>query len=57
MFNNLFLIVKTLLERGSLSDMPSNTATISDLKSLCLTLLDNLSDKNLAFTHQKKANK
>lgn len=37
--------------------MPSNTATISDLKSLCLTLLDNLSDKNLAFTHQKKANK
>ncbi|KAM7362251.1 uncharacterized protein ACRADG_013034 isoform 1-T2 [Cochliomyia hominivorax] len=47
--------VKNLLESGI--DLPTKTETIHDLKSLCLTLLDNLNDKNLALNHQKKTNK
>ncbi|XP_034663089.1 coiled-coil domain-containing protein 149 [Drosophila subobscura] len=47
--------VKTILESGI--DLPQKTETIHDLKSLCLALLDNLNDKNLALTHQKKTNK
>ncbi|XP_065366868.1 coiled-coil domain-containing protein 149 [Calliphora vicina] len=47
--------VKNLLENGI--DLPTKTETIHDLKSLCLTLLDNLNDKNLALNHQKKTNK
>lgn len=38
-------------------DLPTKTETIQDLKTLCLTLLDNLNDKNLALNHQKKTNK
>ncbi|ALC46267.1 CG14868 [Drosophila busckii] len=47
--------VKTILESGI--DLPGKTESIDDLKSLCLALLDNLNDKNLALTHQKKTNK
>ncbi|XP_037818885.1 coiled-coil domain-containing protein 149-like [Lucilia sericata] len=47
--------VKNLLESGI--DLPTKTETIQDLKTLCLTLLDNLNDKNLALNHQKKTNK
>ncbi|XP_016952190.1 coiled-coil domain-containing protein 149 [Drosophila biarmipes] len=47
--------VKTILESGI--DLPQKTESLSDLKSLCLALLDNLNDKNLALTHQKKTNK
>ncbi|TDG45001.1 hypothetical protein AWZ03_008562 [Drosophila navojoa] len=47
--------VKTILESGI--DLPGKTETIHDLKSLCLALLDNLNDKNLALTHQKRTNK
>ncbi|XP_059226718.1 uncharacterized protein LOC106093698 [Stomoxys calcitrans] len=47
--------VKNLLENGI--DLPTKTETIHDLKALCLTLLDNLNDKNLALNHQKKTNK
>lgn len=47
--------VKTILESGI--DIPGKTETIHDLKSLCLALLDNLNDKNLALTHQKRTNK
>ncbi|EDW80680.1 uncharacterized protein Dwil_GK11438 [Drosophila willistoni] len=47
--------VKNILESGI--DLPKKTETIHDLKSLCLALLDNLNDKNLALTHQKKTNK
>ncbi|KRG01053.1 coiled-coil domain-containing protein 149 isoform X2 [Drosophila mojavensis] len=46
--------VKTILESGI--DLPGKTETIHDLKSLCLALLDNLNDKNLALTHQKRTN-
>lgn len=49
--------VKKLLEEGTISEIPLKAATISDLKSLCLTLLDNLNDKNLAMNHQKKTNR
>lgn len=38
-------------------DMPVKNETISELKTLCLTLLDNVNDKNVALNHQKKANK
>jgi len=54
-FNFHLLIVKTILESGI--DLPQKTESLSDLKSLCLALLDNLNDKNLALTHQKKTNK
>ncbi|XP_055907313.1 coiled-coil domain-containing protein 149 isoform X2 [Eupeodes corollae] len=47
--------VKKLLDNGV--DLPTKTETIADLKSLCLALLDNLNDKNLALNHQKKTNK
>ncbi|XP_037951199.1 coiled-coil domain-containing protein 149-B-like [Teleopsis dalmanni] len=47
--------VKNLLASGI--DLPTKTETIQDLKSLCLALLDNLNDKNLALSHQKKTNK
>ncbi|GAB0088936.1 Coiled-coil domain-containing protein 149-A [Sergentomyia squamirostris] len=49
--------VKVLLERGTDVELPNKAATIADLKSLCLALLDNVNDKSLALTHQKKANK
>uniref|UniRef100_A0A1A9ZNV0 Uncharacterized protein n=1 Tax=Glossina pallidipes TaxID=7398 RepID=A0A1A9ZNV0_GLOPL len=47
--------VKNLLENGI--DLPTKTETIQDLKVLCMTLLDNLNDKNLALSHQKKTNR
>ncbi|XP_017118612.1 coiled-coil domain-containing protein 149 [Drosophila elegans] len=47
--------VKSILESGI--DLPQKTESLSDLKSLCLALLDNLNDKNLALSHQKKTNK
>lgn len=40
-----------------MSELPMKAATISDLKSLCLALLDNVNDKNLALNHQKKTNR
>lgn len=49
--------VKELLERGTVEELPLKAATISELKSLCLALLDNANDKSLALTHQKKTNK
>lgn len=49
--------VKQLLERGTLSELPVTAATITDLKSLCLGLLETLGDKTLALAHQRKANK
>lgn len=49
------LAVKTILESGI--DLPGKTESVHDLKSLCLALLDNLNDKNLALTHQKRTNK
>ena len=45
------------MEKGTISELPLKAATISDLKSLCLALLDNLNDKSLALTHQRKTNK
>ncbi|XP_035891269.1 coiled-coil domain-containing protein 149-A [Anopheles stephensi] len=49
--------VKHLLENGTVDELPLRAATISDLKSLCLALLDNVNDKSLALSHQKKTNK
>ncbi|XP_055541982.1 coiled-coil domain-containing protein 149 [Wyeomyia smithii] len=49
--------VKTLLECGTVDEIPLKAATISELKSLCLGLLDNVNDKSLALSHQKKTNK
>ncbi len=53
----LIIVVKKLLQEGTISEIPLKAATIDDLKSLCLTLLDNLNDKNLALNHQKKTNR
>jgi hypothetical protein len=52
-----FFAVQQLLERGSSAQLPNTVATLSDLKSLCLALLDSLGDKVLALNHQKKANR
>ena len=49
--------MKKLLNEGTVSEMPLKAATISDLKSLCLALLDNLNDKTIALGHQKKTNR
>ncbi|XP_058451560.1 coiled-coil domain-containing protein 149 [Malaya genurostris] len=49
--------VKELLERGTVEELPLKADTISELKSLCLALLDNVNDKSLALSHQKKTNK
>lgn len=46
-----------MLNDGTISEIPLKAATISDLKSLCLALLDNVNDKNLALSHQKKTNR
>jgi hypothetical protein len=52
-----FLAVQQLLEHGSSAQLPNTVATLSDMKSLCLALLDSLGDKVLALNHQRKANK
>jgi hypothetical protein len=49
--------VQQLLERGSSEQLPNTVATLSDMKSLCLALLEALGDKVLALNHQKKANR
>lgn len=46
-----------MLEKGSASQLPNTAATLADMKSLCLALLDALGDKSLALSHQKKANR
>lgn len=40
-----------------MAELPLKAATISDLKALCLALLDNLNDKSTALRHQKKTNR
>ncbi|XP_063221313.1 coiled-coil domain-containing protein 149 [Bacillus rossius redtenbacheri] len=49
--------VQQLLERGTATQLPNTAATLCHMKSLCLGLLEALSDKTLALAHQKKANK
>lgn len=49
--------MKELLQRGTVEELPLKAATISELKSLCLALLDNVNDKSLALSHQKRTNK
>jgi hypothetical protein len=50
-------VVQQLLEQGTSVQLPNTAATLSDMKSLCLALLEALSDKVLALAHQKKANR
>ncbi|CAD6991967.1 unnamed protein product [Ceratitis capitata] len=47
--------VKTMLDNGV--NLPTKTETMQDLKALCLALLDNLNDRHIALSHQKKTNK
>ncbi|XP_066991607.1 coiled-coil domain-containing protein 149 [Anabrus simplex] len=49
--------VQQLLERGTSAQLPNTAATLADMKSLCLALLEALGDKTLALSHQKKANR
>lgn len=51
------ILVKRLLEDGTSTELPVTSATINDLKSLCLGLLESLNDKSLGLAHQKKANR
>jgi hypothetical protein len=51
------LKVQQLLEHGSSAQLPNTVATLSDMRSLCLALLEALGDKVLALNHQKKANR
>ena len=53
----LSFVVQQLLEQGTSVQLPNTAATLSDMKSLCLALLEALSDKVLALSHQKKANR
>ncbi|XP_054272003.1 coiled-coil domain-containing protein 149 [Macrosteles quadrilineatus] len=46
--------VQELLERGA---VPNTEASLADVKSLCVALLESLQDKTLALHHQRKANK
>lgn len=50
------LLDKTHRE-GSGLDKEKRQESVAELKQLCLTLLDDLNDKSLALSHQKKANK
>lgn len=49
--------VQQLLECDSSAQLPNTVATLSDMKSLCLALLEALGDKVLALNHQRKANR
>lgn len=49
--------VQELLEKGTSAQLPNTEATLADLKSLCLALVEALQDKSLALSHQKKANR
>lgn len=49
--------VQELLEKGTAAQFPNTEATLADLKSLCLALVEALQDKSLALSHQKKANR
>lgn len=49
--------VQELLEKGTAAQLPNTEATLADLKSLCLALVEALQDKSLALSHQKKANR
>lgn len=57
--NPFCALVHELLEGdGTIWNSPYNTeATLADLRSLSLALLDALQDKTLALSHQRKANK
>lgn len=53
----ILIIVRELLDSSNVQDLPVTAATIADLRSLTIGLLDSLNDKSLALSHQKKANK
>uniref|UniRef100_T1IIS7 phosphoacetylglucosamine mutase n=1 Tax=Strigamia maritima TaxID=126957 RepID=T1IIS7_STRMM len=49
--------VQKMLQSTHLSQLPTTQTTIADLRSLALALFESLNDKNVALSHQKKANK
>lgn len=51
----LFHSVTKLLTDGASPELKA--ATTSDLKALCLALLDNLNDKSIGLSHQKQTNR
>lgn len=59
----LYIVVKHLIESSqkttetALEDLPIKTESVSELKKICLNLLDSLNEKSLELSHQKKANK
>lgn len=42
---------------SALEDLSIKTESVTELKQICLNLLDNLNDKSLELTHQRRANK
>lgn len=49
--------VQDLLQIISLDQIANNSVTVHDLRSICISLLENLNDKTLALVHQKKTNR
>lgn len=49
--------VEQLLHQGTRVPAQKSAAAMSDLRCLCMALLEALNDKTLALAHQKKANK
>lgn len=54
-----FLVIEFLEKEESVwqRGVMNKEATLSDLRGLCMALVDSLQDKSLCLMHQKKANK
>ncbi|GAB6033098.1 hypothetical protein CHUAL_012711 [Chamberlinius hualienensis] len=49
--------VEHTLQNTNITQLPVTQATVADLRSLALALFESLNDKNIALSHQRKANK
>ncbi|XP_055952396.1 coiled-coil domain-containing protein 149-like isoform X2 [Argiope bruennichi] len=49
--------VEQLLQSSPFLDLTSKSSNVAEFRNLVITLLENLSDKSIALSHQKKTNK
>ncbi|KAK6638961.1 hypothetical protein RUM43_007231 [Polyplax serrata] len=49
--------VQELLENTPADQLPNTAATVTQLRTICVTLLENVKDKELALSHQRRANR
>ncbi|KAK6635860.1 hypothetical protein RUM44_001114 [Polyplax serrata] len=49
--------VQELLENTPADQLPNTAATVMQLRTICVTLLENVKDKELALSHQRRANR